>query len=91
MKSKARILAESGLKNTQVVDSIKAFVLPISEFLLQHSNLSPTKLNEVDRFFRKLINQKIGALLSPKKYSRIEQRMALLVFTRYMIDVIDEK
>jgi hypothetical protein len=32
MKNKATILAESGLKTTQVIDSIKTFILPMSEF-----------------------------------------------------------
>jgi hypothetical protein len=60
MKAKAQILAESGLKTTQVIDSIKTFVLPMSEFLLRHSNLSLTKLDQVEKFLRKLINRKIG-------------------------------
>jgi hypothetical protein len=65
MKTKAQILEESGLKTTQVIDSIKTFVLPMSEFLLRHSNLSLTKLGQVDKFLRKLINRKIGGLPSP--------------------------
>jgi hypothetical protein len=39
MKTKAQILAESGLKTIQVINSIKRFELPMSEFLLRHSNL----------------------------------------------------
>jgi hypothetical protein len=60
MKTKAQILAELSLKTTQVIDSIKTFVLPMPEFLLTHSNLSLTKLDNLDRFLRKLINGKIA-------------------------------
>jgi hypothetical protein len=34
MKYKATIIAEYGLKTTQVIDSMKTFVLSITEFLL---------------------------------------------------------
>jgi hypothetical protein len=34
----------------------------MSEFLLRHSNLSLTKLDQVDKFLRKLGNHKIGGL-----------------------------
>jgi hypothetical protein len=61
-EKKETILAESGLKTTQVIDSIKTFRLPMSEFLLRHSNLSLTKLKVLDIFLRKLINKRIGGL-----------------------------
>jgi hypothetical protein len=53
---------ESYLKTIQVIDSIKTFVLPMSEFLLRHSNLSLTKLQALDGCIRQLINKKIGSL-----------------------------
>jgi hypothetical protein len=87
MKTKAQILAESGLKTTQVIDSIKTFVLPMSEFLLRHSNLSLTNLDQVDKFLRKVISQKIGGLPSPKKFFILEQRMAVSTCMHYMIDI----
>jgi hypothetical protein len=62
MKNKATIFAESGLKTTQVIDSINTFILPMSEFLLRHSNLSLTKLKNLDIYLRRLINKKIGGL-----------------------------
>jgi hypothetical protein len=87
MKTKAQILAESGLKTTQVIDSIRTFVLPMSEFLLGHSNLSLTKLAQVDKFLRKLINRKLVAYPSPKKYPILEQRMVVLACMRYTTDI----
>jgi hypothetical protein len=41
---------------------IETFVLPMAEFLLKHSNVSLTKLNSLDNYLRKLINNKIGGL-----------------------------
>jgi hypothetical protein len=42
--------------------NFKTFVLSMSGFLLRPSHLSGTKLDELDRFFRKLIMPKIGGL-----------------------------
>jgi hypothetical protein len=50
MKNKATLLAESGLKTIQVVDSIKTFILPMAEFILRHSNLSLTKFKNLDAY-----------------------------------------
>jgi hypothetical protein len=44
MRTKATIIAESGLKTSQVIDAIKRFAIPMPEFLLRHSNVSLTKL-----------------------------------------------
>jgi hypothetical protein len=87
MKTKAQILAESSLKTTQVRDSINTFVLRMSEFLLRHSNLSLTKLDQLDRFLRKLINQKIGGLPLTKEVLYIRSRDGVLGCMRYMIDI----
>jgi hypothetical protein len=75
MKTKAQILAESGLKTAQVINSMNTFVLPLM------------KLDQLDRFLRKLINQKIDGLPSPKKYFSLEQRMAASACMHYMIDI----
>jgi hypothetical protein len=48
MHQKTTKLAESGLKITQVIAAIKTFVLPMSEYLLRHSNVSKTKLHALD-------------------------------------------
>jgi hypothetical protein len=62
MHQKATKLAESGLKITQIIAAIKTFVLPMSEYLLRHSNVSKTKLQNLDNDFRKLINKQLGGL-----------------------------
>jgi hypothetical protein len=62
MHHKATKIAESGLKITQIIAAIKTFVLPMSEYLLRHSNVSKTKLNSLDGYFRKLINKQLGGL-----------------------------
>jgi hypothetical protein len=67
MKNKAIILTESGLKTTQVIDSIQTFILPMSEFLLRHSNLSLTKLKSFDVYLRKLINKNKRRLTTNKR------------------------
>jgi nucleoid DNA-binding protein len=62
MRTKATIIAQSGLKTSQVIDAIKTFIIPMAEFLLRHSNVSLTKLGSLDNYLRKLINNKIGGL-----------------------------
>jgi hypothetical protein len=62
MQQKATKIAESDLKITQIISAIKTFVLPMSEYLLRHSNITKTKLQNLDNYFRKLINKKLGGL-----------------------------
>jgi hypothetical protein len=62
MLTKATILAESGLKTSQVIDGIKTFIIPMVEFLLRHSNVSLTKLGSLDDNLRRLINIKLDGL-----------------------------
>jgi hypothetical protein len=62
MRNKATFLAESSLKITQVINSIKTFIVLMSEFLLRHSNLSLTQLKNLEIYLRKFINKKIGGL-----------------------------
>jgi hypothetical protein len=54
-------------ENTQIIDAIRTFVLPMSEFLLRHSNMWIIKLQKFDTYLRKLINLKIGGLPRPKE------------------------
>jgi hypothetical protein len=61
MRSKATILAESDLTTIRVIEGINTFVLPILNFLLRHSNLSLSKLTELDTYLRKLINKTISS------------------------------
>jgi hypothetical protein len=62
MHHKATKISESGLKITQIIAAIKTFVLPMAEFLLRHTCVSKTRLSSLDRYFRKLVNGKIGGI-----------------------------
>jgi hypothetical protein len=62
LRTKATIIAESGLKISQAIDAIKTFIIPMVEFLHRHRNISLTKLASLDNYLRKLINNKIGGL-----------------------------
>jgi hypothetical protein len=53
MHHKATKIAESGLTITQVIAAIKTFVLPMSEYLLRHSNISKVKLQALDGYLWK--------------------------------------
>jgi hypothetical protein len=67
MKSKATLIAESGLKTCQVIDAFKTFVIPMAKFLLPHSNISLIKLGALDVYLRSLINKLIGRLKVAKE------------------------
>jgi hypothetical protein len=62
------ISEESGLKTMQIVDSIEAFILQMSDFLSRHFDPSLTKEKELDTYLRKLIYLKFGRQLLQKNY-----------------------
>jgi hypothetical protein len=53
-------LKESGLKITQIIHAIKTFVLPRMDYIMMNSIVKLTSLEKIDRFIRKIINEKVG-------------------------------
>jgi hypothetical protein len=87
MRTKATIIAESGLKTSQVIDAIKTFIIPMAEFLLRHSNVSLIKLGSLDDYLRPLINIKLGGLEVTKDTFYLRARDGGLVCFHLKIDI----
>jgi hypothetical protein len=62
----------------QLIVWIKTVVLPMSEFLLRHINLSLPKLQNLNDDLRKLINEKTDSLPKLKNLFSSESGMAVL-------------
>jgi hypothetical protein len=88
MHHKATKIAESSLKITQIIAAIKTFVLPMSEFILGYSNVSKSKLQALDGYFRKIINKQLGGLPVTPETFYIAQKTEASVSIHFTIDTI---